>query len=112
MAHSQSTDLLADACAASIVLVNQAHSTFNAVVKPTNTKELCTGNRKLVFPTPTLGSKLDDYCANVHYATVYTLETEGRGISYQDCLYVPTQVMNQQLIADINILHWLQSYEE
>ena len=70
------------------------------------------GNRKLVFPTPTLGSEPDSYHANVHYATVSALKTEGRGISYQACVSVLAEVMNHQLIAGISIRHWLQSYEE
>ena len=70
------------------------------------------GNRKLVFPTPTLGSEPDLYHANVHYATVSALKTEGRGISYQACVSVLVEVMNHQLVAGISIRCWLQSYEE
>ena len=70
------------------------------------------GNRKLVLTTPTLCRNPDAYCPNVKYDTVPTLETECLSISYQAHLYVLAQVINRQLIADINILHWLQSYEE
>ena len=112
MAFYRSTHLLADNSATSIVLVNQAHGTSTAVVNPINTEEGRVDNCKLMFPTPTLGSKPDSYCANIHYNTVSTLNTEVRGISYQSHLFMLAQVMNQQLVADIKIDHWLQSYEE
>ena len=112
MARSQSTSLLADARAASLVPDNQSYGTSTAAVNPINTEECRVRNRKLVLPTHTLSSKPDAYHTNVHYATVSTLETEGRGISYQSRLSMLAQVTNQQLIANINIRHWLQSYEE
>ena len=82
------------------------------MVNPIDTEDFRVGNHKLVLPTHTLSSEPDAYYANVHYATVSTLETEGRGISYQARLSVLAQVTNQQLIANINNYHWLQSYEE